>query len=45
MGIHQRELSNAERRRRQATELLFRMQDRRRLREVPDAEVVVMQND
>ena len=45
MGIHQRELSNAERRRRQAIELLFRMQDRRRVREVPDAEVVVRRTD
>lgn len=40
MGIHQRELASAERRRRQAIELLFKMQDRRRNREVPEAEVL-----
>ena len=40
MSIHQRELTSAERRRRQAIEMLFKMQDRRRGREVPDAEVV-----
>jgi hypothetical protein len=45
MSIHQRELTNAERRRRQAIEMLFKMQDRRRGRAVPDAEVVVEQND
>jgi len=44
MSIHQRELTNAERRRRQAIEMLFKMQDRRRGREVPEAEVVVEQN-
>ena len=45
MSIHQRELANAERRRRQAIEMFFKMQDRRRGREVPEAEVVVEQND
>lgn len=45
MSIHQRELSNAERRRRQAIELLFKMQDRRRGREVPEAEILVEHND
>jgi hypothetical protein len=40
MEIHQRELTNAERRRRQTIELFFRMQDRRRGREVPDAKVM-----
>ena len=38
--LHQRELDAAERRRRQAIELLFRMQDRRRRADIPDAEVV-----
>ena len=40
MSLHQRELTSAERRRRQAIEMLFKMQDRRRGREVPDAEVM-----
>jgi len=40
MSIHQRELASAERRRRQAVELLFRMQDRRRGRAVPEAQVL-----
>ena len=40
MSLHQRELTSAERRRRQAIEMLFKMQDRRRGREVPDAEVL-----
>ena len=40
ISIHQRELTSAERRRRQPIEMLFKMQDRRRGREVPDAEVV-----
>jgi len=44
MSLHQRELTSAERRRRQAIEMLFKMQDRRRGREVPEAEVVVEQN-
>jgi hypothetical protein len=45
ISIHQREVTFAERRRRQAIELLHRMQDRRRRApdpaSVPDAEVVV----
>lgn len=45
MGIHQRELASAERRRRQAIELLFRMQDRRRNRDVPEAEVLDASGD
>ena len=45
MGIHQRELAGAERRRRQAIELLFKMQERRRNREVPEAEVLEASGD
>ena len=45
MGIHQRELASAERRRRQAIELLFKVQDRRRKREVPEAEVLEASGD
>ena len=40
MAIHQREVSSAERRRRQAIELLFKIQDRRARSVVPDAEVL-----
>ena len=40
MQIHQREVASAERRRRQAIELLFKIQDRRARSAVPDAEVV-----
>ena len=45
MGIHQRELASAERRRRQAIELLFKIQDRRRNRELPEAEVLEASGD
>lgn len=40
LTLHQREISHAERRRRQAIELLHRMQDRRRRVSVPDAVVL-----
>ena len=40
MAIHQREAASVERRRRQAIELLFKIQDRRARSAVPDAEVV-----
>jgi len=40
LTLHQREISHAERRRRQAIELLHRMQDRRRRASVPDAVVI-----
>ena len=39
LSLHQRELAACERRRRQAVELLYKMQDRRAARNVPDAEV------
>lgn len=45
MQIHQRELASAERRRRQAIELLFKIQDRRVRAAVPDAEVVEIGGD
>jgi hypothetical protein len=40
LTLHQREISHAERRHRQAIELLHRMQDRRRRASVPDAVVI-----
>ena len=40
MEIHHREVASAERRRRPAIELLFKIQDRRKREAVPDAEVV-----
>ena len=45
MAIHQREVASAERRRRQAIELLFKIQDRRARNAVPDAEVVEADGD
>ena len=39
MEIHQREVASSERRRRQAIELLFKIQDRRNREAIPDAEV------
>ena len=45
MQIHQREVAAAERRRRQAIELLFKIQDRRARSTVPDAEVVDADGD
>ena len=45
MAIHQREVASAERRRRQAIELLFKIQDRRARSAVPDAEVVEADGD
>ena len=45
MSIHQYELTNAERRLRQAIELVFEVLDRRRGREVHEAEVIVEHND
>jgi len=40
MEIHQREVASSERRRRQAIELLFKIQDRRNREAIPDAEVL-----
>ena len=40
MAIHQREAASAERRRGQAIELLFKIQDRRVRSAVPEVEVV-----
>ena len=40
MEIHQREVASSERRRRQAIELLFKIQDRRNHEAIPDAEVL-----
>lgn len=45
MSLHQREVASAERRRRQAIELLFKIQDRRARSAVPDAEVVEADGD
>ena len=39
--LHQRELQQSSRRRRQEIDLLFKMQDRRRRQEIPDAVIVV----
>ena len=40
MEIHQRKVASSERRRSQAIELLFKIQDRRNRELIPDAEVV-----
>ena len=39
--LHQRELQQSSRRRRQEIDLLFKMQDRRKRQDIPDAVIVV----